>query len=1505
MKRLQLIILTSLLPAVLLCLDYVPKQMIVKTSAPKEIDRNSFGIQDFDDFLVNKQVTNIKEVFRKDDNQYFVVSVDERLNWDEISDYEFDGIDYVQPNYINELFVIPNDPEFENQQFDMINVPEAWNYTTGNKEIIIGLIDSGVLIDHPDLQTNIMVNQGEIPSGLLELVDTNEDGYVSLVETIAHIPWDLNQDSLINYLDVIHPNSPFTNGSDDDENGYADDIVGWDFVDAPDLADIALGDYYDQDNDPHDENNHGTHVAGIMVADSNNNQGVCGICWNTKLLVIRSGFRTVDGAGYLQDDDAAAGIIYAVDMGADVLNLSWGDTEFSQIIADACYYAHEKGTIVVVAAGNTGEAEIMYPARLSTTISVGSVDKYLELASFSSYGPNLDVVAPGQFVMSTYDTESVLYKELSGTSVSSPFVAGSVALLLSMDPQLTYEQVRAKLSYSALDLGSSGFDNHFGNGLLDVYALVTNDDDALIEITSPADNTGISDDFDIIGTVTASEFWKYSVMYTTETMPDSDTDWYNVSADHSNVPIWYENEVENGLIAPFIISDLFPDDTYQIKIELLTKRGGHYDYRQTIHIDQSVPVLYDSLSATMKRYDAELPSYYIQAVFDEPVNLTVICNGSGEPVETQSNYADSVQMIRIPDEIPEGTYSIDLHATNISGLASYLEFPYDINIERNTVDVNKYEQTTAGPEVFAIRRYLDVDGDGKNEFLALQRQEEADTVKFYEVAWNQNQGYYLDTQYNYSNSVKFWPHDIGIANPNGYANTLGVKTDTTLVLEANIVIPYPMAEINWHPVNFYGGNFLDFDEYGLQNDGIEEIGLVKNTTIKESVGGSTVAVSKRVITLNKRHGNSFGIGSNHEPDYYLFNDTPTNLKNQFVNRIVSGNLDNDEFPDILSADTDGDIMIFEINPDSIYYYHDIDSIRTVNMVWWDRLPVPNAYYLATGNFTNDGDGIDEFCVGGFTLNLIDQAKSFSYLKFFEYAGEDNQYNPVGYLSFDQLSSNNSIANADLDGDGDDEIVVALPPNVYVIDYVNGEYIPIWKGLSTETFHNSIVAIPQTDSENSAIVVNVLDGGEVRSSIITARNQSELTGPPTPEGYRIKPINESLVQLKWNQSDEADSCNIYVKLDGQVHLAGTTTENEYLDTFFFTLPDFTLGDTLYYNVTSLNSSYSPNESLPTLWKPAIPNPIPILQSISMVSDYELQVLFDHELANDALNIGNFASTIIDSLTGSTEIDSIGTPTSVNFVQGKKGLLVRFGKPIPQLPEQDFQRFCILSIHGVKGATGVLIAEGDYYYNYSEDTISPSILVAEAISEMIVKLSFTEAIDSVMAEDLNNYFLIPPVIDANNTIQSISYFHDETETFVHLNMTVNLKYSNQPYFLKISNIEDMAGNSISNSGNKCLFSRTNISNLDHMVVYPNPMNLQTEIQQRINFINLPLEEAGHIRIYDIAGDLVYKQDFGPFHNPVEYLSWNLANEAGKRVSSGMYFYVIKVSKHLKKGEIVIIN
>ncbi|MCK4979480.1 MAG: S8 family serine peptidase, partial [Candidatus Delongbacteria bacterium] len=330
-----------------------------------------------------------------------------------------------------------------------ISLLEAWTLETGNSNVIVAIEDGGVDVDHPDLIGNMWINTGEIAG----------------------------------------------NGVDDDNNGYIDDVNGWDFVNAPELGSIALGDYLEQDNDPEDELNHGTHIAGIISADTNNEEGVSGISWNSKLLIIRSGFKTLDG-GYLQDDDAAAGIIYAADMGADVINLSWGDTNYSQIIADACYYAYNKGSIIVVAAGNEGATsshQVVYPAQLSTTLAIGAVDRYKNLASFSSYGPQLDLVAPGQLVLSTYDTSPEdLYKEQSGTSMAAPFVSGAIALLLSVEPGQNFSEVRGRLISSADDLGEEGFDNIFGNGLLDVYSLLTEVSYPIIEITIPQDNAGLN-----------------------------------------------------------------------------------------------------------------------------------------------------------------------------------------------------------------------------------------------------------------------------------------------------------------------------------------------------------------------------------------------------------------------------------------------------------------------------------------------------------------------------------------------------------------------------------------------------------------------------------------------------------------------------------------------------------------------------------------------------------------------------------------------------------------------------------------------------------------------------------------------------------------------------------------------------------------------------------------------------------------------------------------------------
>ncbi|MCK5050088.1 MAG: S8 family serine peptidase, partial [Candidatus Cloacimonetes bacterium] len=265
------IILIMAISISLFGMEYVPNQLIFKTTSVKQIYNKTIGLESFDNFLADRGINNLKSILPKSDNKYFIATFPSDINWNNIKNYQFDGIEYFQPNYLNEFYLYPNDPEFPNQQvhLDNCNIPQSWDYTVGNEQIIVGIVDSGLHFDHPDLQNNIFINQNEIPD----------------------------------------------DGIDNDDNGYIDDVHGWDFVDAPELSSIALGDYLEQDNDPDDELNHGTHVAGIISADTNNEEGVSGISWNSKLLIVRSGFKTMSG-GYLQDDDAAAGIIYAADMGA-------------------------------------------------------------------------------------------------------------------------------------------------------------------------------------------------------------------------------------------------------------------------------------------------------------------------------------------------------------------------------------------------------------------------------------------------------------------------------------------------------------------------------------------------------------------------------------------------------------------------------------------------------------------------------------------------------------------------------------------------------------------------------------------------------------------------------------------------------------------------------------------------------------------------------------------------------------------------------------------------------------------------------------------------------------------------------------------------------------------------------------------------------------------------------------------------------------------------------------
>ncbi|MFZ9858699.1 MAG: S8 family serine peptidase [Roseiflexaceae bacterium] len=242
----------------------------------------------------------------------------------------------------------------------------------------------------------------------------------------------------------------------------------------PDLAGARLRtdidyDFINSDNNADDDNGHGTHVAGIVAASTDNGIGVAGICADCEILPVK----VLDAEGSGAVSTIAQGLRYAADQGADIANMSLGmdpNCGCSETLANAINYAYERGMFMIAAAGNDGIDKIGYPASSSRVLAVGATDISGERAYFSNYGTQLDIVAPGHDIWSTYTTPE--YDELSGTSMASPMVAGVAGLALSArgmsQPQLWW------LLKNATDATVPGaFDNELGYGRINAFSAVT------------------------------------------------------------------------------------------------------------------------------------------------------------------------------------------------------------------------------------------------------------------------------------------------------------------------------------------------------------------------------------------------------------------------------------------------------------------------------------------------------------------------------------------------------------------------------------------------------------------------------------------------------------------------------------------------------------------------------------------------------------------------------------------------------------------------------------------------------------------------------------------------------------------------------------------------------------------------------------------------------------------------------------------------------------------------
>ncbi len=213
---------------------------------------------------------------------------------------------------------------------------------------------------------------------------------------------------------------------------------------------------------PMDDDGHGTHVAGIISANTNNEEGIAGITWYNKIMPIK--VLDQSGAGTLFD--VAEGIYWATEHGAKIINLSLGNYAESRYLYDAIKYAYSKDVILVAASGNDNINDLGYPAAYPEVIAVAAVDHFKQKAEFSNYGPYIDVAAPGVNIASTYPNFE--YAAMSGTSMSSPHVAGLAGLIRAINPTLSNEDVINIIKESATDIGVPGKDKYFGYGEINV-----------------------------------------------------------------------------------------------------------------------------------------------------------------------------------------------------------------------------------------------------------------------------------------------------------------------------------------------------------------------------------------------------------------------------------------------------------------------------------------------------------------------------------------------------------------------------------------------------------------------------------------------------------------------------------------------------------------------------------------------------------------------------------------------------------------------------------------------------------------------------------------------------------------------------------------------------------------------------------------------------------------------------------------------------------------------------
>ena len=1088
------------------------------------------------------------------------------------------AFNYLRPT--QESTALPNDPLIGEQwNVPLINMPEAWLIEKGDSSIVIAVVDSGIDYQHEDLASQIWVNLDEIPD----------------------------------------------NGLDDDNNGYVDDVRGWDFTDAPNVA--AEGDFLEGDNDPIDETGHGTHVAGIAGASGDNGIGIAGLAWNCKLMAVRTG-HSVAGVSGLQDDDSSAAIVYAVDNGARIINMSWGSSSSSFVIRDVIDYAYARGVLLVAAAGNDFQNQVIFPAGYRKVIAVAATDQNKNRFYQSNFGASIDIGAPGNVILSTQINNQ--YRLLTGTSMAAPHVCGVAALVLSKRPNLTHEDVRNILVTTSDSIADSP--ELVGAGHLNAGRALMASGSLQGRIFSPETNSGGSDSIEIVGTAGGFRFSTWQLMYGESSTPDT---FIPINPPSSR-------QKSNETLLEWNTSEV-PEGIYSVRLEVIGRDDKNVRDEVVLSVDRTAPKIQNVKVRELISMDS-FATFITWSTDDFTINTLSQRARQGlapfSPVE--ENSASREHVFSLP--LSAGSYDFFITSLNASGLETVDDNDgnfYTTGVVGGTISPNGFIQTSSELSAMHLASNpADFDRDGQFEIVGISLESlKNETLAGVEIYERSHQ-----LQHTGSNNYKPW--EVDDTDGDGLLEILGSTDDHTFLIESAMHDGYP-ENIIWEFSSISSGQIADLD-----GDGRKEIIGPDNN-------------NNRILIFENRGNDAY--------EEVISIENNTSGTNAFGDRFAIGDFNNNGRMELMVGDSEGELFVYESVGNDLL-------VET----WREKIDVEDAHLLAAGDLT--GDRIPEFVVGGSVsqagLPSLPSNWEFRVFSAFPPSNISTASNQNTDSLYQSIASQeitpyhlygNSVSIGDVDGDSANEMVLVANPSIYVFKLQSQSSIQTGKGLlpSLADEGKSVLALTPIWYHGAGETPGLFLADLNRNGFneLYFNNQENLlifehvhAGNPNaavsvqPWGLSANPLTVRVVQLDWQAPEGAVRFTVYRAVGVSTAQNATsppasafTVVGQDLDRPGFLDRNVTQDTTYWYAVTASNEAGVETDRTEAV--SVTPRTSPKLIGAEYIQSNQVVVVFDKRMGPSAGNENRYQLREPDQLIGVRPLsairDRMGTRTILTF------------------------------------------------------------------------------------------------------------------------------------------------------------------------------------------------------------------------------------------------------------------